>query len=114
MTNSDKIFVGFIDIGIAEKYQELKVGRPEDIRIYLLIDKASDILKIKPFHGIQVKREGIPKKYFKEFGIDNLWKYDLSDDWRMIYTITGDENIITVQIIEWFDHKDYDRRFGYN
>ncbi len=71
-------------------------------------------LKTKPNKGFQIKKEQIPDIYFKKYEIDNLWKYDLSEDWRMVYTITGNGREITVQIIEWFEHKQYDRRFGYN
>jgi hypothetical protein len=34
-------------------------------------------------------------------------------DERLIYSITGDEISIVSIILEWFDHKDYERRFSY-
>ena len=114
MNNTGSIFVGFIDTEIAGKYQKLRHSTQADIRVLKLIEKAVDFLKIKPNKGLQIKKEQIPDVYFKKYGIDNLWKYDLSEDWRMIYTITGNGREITVQIIEWFDHKQYDKRFGYN
>jgi len=114
MINSEKNFVGFIDTIIAEKYFALRDGRPDDRYIYRLIDKATDILKERPYYGTQVKKERIPREYFRRYNIENLWRYELSDDWRMVYTVAGDGEILTVQVIEWFDHKEYDKRFGYN
>ena len=55
----------------------------------------------------------IPTKYLKDYQIDNLWKYDLPNGWRLLYSIARDEVIIVSIIIEWIDHKKYERRFGY-
>ncbi len=46
--------------------------------------------------------------------MNNLWKYDLPDGWRIIYTITTPNKIeILAIILEWSDHKGYEKRFGY-
>lgn len=45
--------------------------------------------------------------------LTNLWKYDLPDAWRLIYTIKEDEIKILSIILEWFDHKEYERKFNY-
>jgi hypothetical protein len=46
--------------------------------------------------------------------MNNLWKYDLPDGWRLIYTLSTPNKIeILAIILEWFDHKNYERRFGY-
>ena len=113
MNNTGSIFVGFIDTEVAEKYNNLRHGTKTDIRILKLIDKAASLLKTKTNYGLQIKKEQIPDVYFTRYGIDNLWKYNLSEDWRLVYTVTGNGRDITVQIIEWFDHKEYDKRFGY-
>ena len=51
----------------------------------------------------------------QEYGVDNLWKYDLPGSWRVIYTVTTEgELYILAVILEWFsDHKEYERRFRY-
>lgn len=33
--------------------------------------------------------------------------------WRLIYTISGNKIEIVSIILEWMDHKSYERRFGY-
>ena len=55
----------------------------------------------------------MPRKYVQEYSITNLWKYDLPDAWRLIYTIGSDELKIVNIILEWFDHKEYEKRFHY-
>ncbi|MFT4309184.1 MAG: hypothetical protein ACMXYL_01710 [Candidatus Woesearchaeota archaeon] len=49
----------------------------------------------------------------RNYRITNLWKYDLPSGWRLIYTIKTDEVMIISVILEWFSHKDYERRFNY-
>jgi hypothetical protein len=45
--------------------------------------------------------------------MDNLWKYNLSRSWRLLYSVAGDGTNIIALIIEWLPHKEYERRFGY-
>ena len=49
----------------------------------------------------------------KNYGIKNLWKYNLPQGWRLLYSIVADENLIVSIVIEWLSHKDYERRFRY-
>jgi Txe/YoeB family toxin of Txe-Axe toxin-antitoxin module len=66
------------------------------------------------FCGIQIPKRLIPKEWAQMYGFTNLWKYDLPDGWRLIYSIITPNKIEIVTIIlEWFDHKNYERRFGY-
>jgi hypothetical protein len=49
-----------------------------------------------------------------KYRIKNLWKYDLPNGWRLLYTITADNEVeIISAILEWFDHKNYERKFKY-
>jgi hypothetical protein len=63
--------------------------------------------------GTKIKKKLWPKGYKQKFGITNLWKYDLPNAWRIIYTIETDEVMIVSIILEWFSHKDYKKRFKY-
>ena len=94
-------------------FQKLHAASFEDETLYKEISKALDRLKENPFCGIKIPRKLWPKEYGKKFGIDNLWKYDLHNGWRLIYTIKGDAVSIVAIILEWFGHKNYEKRFGY-
>ncbi len=49
-----------------------------------------------------------------KYGIDNLWVHPLPDGWRLVYSVlTPSKDEIQAMIIEWFNHKDYERRFKY-
>lgn len=58
-------------------------------------------------------KKQIPEIYVKKYGIDNLWKYDLPRAWRLIYSVARDEVVIITIVLEWFSHKEYEKRFNY-
>ena len=76
--------------------------------------RAINDLRENAFSGIQIPKRLFPKKYVQRYGINNLWKYDLPRGWRLLYTVTADNEVELISaILEWFDHKDYERKFGY-
>lgn len=70
-------------------------------------------LKENAFCGERIKKELIPKEYIKKYGIDNLLWYPLPNAWRLVYSVFATDKKITAMIVEYFDHKNYERRFGY-
>ena len=84
----------------------------DEIKIY--IKRAIQDIQKNAFCGVQLPKRIIPKEYVQNYGATNLWKYDLPDGWRLIYTITTPNKVeILSVILEWFDHKEYERRFRY-
>lgn len=77
------------------------------------IQRSESSLKQDPFYGIQIKKSLIPQRYRSRYEITNLWKVDLSDYWRLLYTITSTESEIIIFVLEIVDHKTYDKIFGY-
>lgn len=102
--------VVFINNELEESYNSLKEG---DF-VKKAITRAIKDLKENAFSGIQLPKRLIPKEYIHKYGINNLWKYDLPKGWRLLYTITADNEVELISaILEWFDHKEYERRFKY-
>ena len=78
------------------------------------ITRAIKDLQENAFSGIQIPKRLFPKEYIQKYGINNLWKYDLPNGWRLIYTITPKNEVELISaILEWFDHKNYERKFNY-
>jgi hypothetical protein len=66
------------------------------------------------FCGRNVKKELIPKKLIDKYQINNLWIYNLQSAWRLLYSITSTKEIeIIAAVLDWMDHKDYERLFGF-
>ncbi len=111
---TDKIkLVGFAKYELKNAFLELKEGKFEEKNLYEFIHRAINDLKINPFSGIKIPKRLWPKEYIKEYQINNLWKYNLPNAWRLIYTLVGDEVKIMSMVLEWYNHKDYERRFSY-
>lgn len=52
--------------------------------------------------------------YTQKYGVNNAWRYDLSDGGRMVYAIVPESNDLVVYILEGFKtHVEYEKRFGY-
>lgn len=95
--------------------QEQQDGKENSSNAQLLkaIEREKNNLKINPQHGTHIPRKYIPKEAIERYGTDRLWKIDLVGYWRLIYTLIGDEVKIVTFILEFMDHKKYDKVFGY-
>ena len=99
----------------AKQLQELEKSTDIKFNKQLLkaIERETNNLFQNPHRGIQIPKKQVPKKYIEEYDVTNLWKINLPDYWRMLYTITGNELEIISIILEFMDHKDYNKLFGY-
>ncbi len=78
------------------------------------IDQKIELIKANPHYGDGVPKNLIPKKYILQYGVTNLFRVELPNFWRMLYTLTaGGEIEIIAFILDIIDHKAYDKKFGY-
>jgi hypothetical protein len=111
--NQKQIFVTFAESKTEEEYEILKEGKFQDRQLYRFIERAQQDLKSGRNCGIKMPKKLWPKAYVQKYKITNLWKYDLPNSWRLIYTIKVNDVMILNIILEWFSHKDYEKRFRY-
>ena len=90
-----------------EKLEEM------DKKFYNFVLRAFRDIEDNAFCGIQIPKNRIPKEYLKKFNIKNVWKYNLPGAWRLLYSIESKQLIVISIILEWVDHKTYERRFKY-
>lgn len=81
----------------------------EEITLLNSIKTKINFLKENPFYGDNIKKRLIPKQY----DVHNLWRVELSNFWRMLYTIRGDQIEIICFILEIVNHEDYNKILGY-
>ena len=102
--------VVFADDKIEKEFENILDN--SDIKKF--IKRAIEDIESNAFCGIQIPKKSIPKEYIQKYGIKNLWKYDLPDGWRLLYSIVTPTKVEIISIIlEWFNHIDYERRFRY-
>jgi hypothetical protein len=96
-----------------EAYLELKKKEDQESKAILKsFERIKDILKDNPQHGDPIRKEIIPSNFKKE-GITNLYRAELSNYWRIIYTLTGNEVEVLVFVLNIVDHPEYNKIFGY-
>lgn len=106
-----KVFFG--NKNLQQEFDNLKEGKFESKQLYSFLSRAISGIKENPFSGVKIPRKLWPPEFMRKYAIDNLWKYNLPNGWRLIYTIHTNELMILSIILEWFDHKGYERRFRY-
>lgn len=74
-----------------------------------------DLIKANPHYGDPISKTLIPKEYIKKYNITNLFRVELSNFWRMLYTLTeGDTKIEVIAfVLDIINHPDYNKTFGY-
>ncbi|MEK6938625.1 MAG: type II toxin-antitoxin system YoeB family toxin [Nanoarchaeota archaeon] len=113
MKDNKPVYVTFGEKKIEEEFESLKEGKFQDKQLYCFIERAINDIKNNPVSGIKIPKQLWPKVYVIKYNITNLWKYDLPNGWRLIYTLKEDEVMILSAILEWFDHKNYEKRFNH-
>ncbi len=105
--------IKFADDKVKKAFEKLEQGRTEDTKLYEFLVRAFEDIEENAFCGIRIPKKLIPKEYKKKYEIDNLWKYNLPNAWRLLYSVGKQELIVISIVLEWLDHKNYDRKFGY-
>jgi Txe/YoeB family toxin of Txe-Axe toxin-antitoxin module len=102
--------VVFGDVELKESFKELEKTDP---RLFKEIEKALEDISRNAFCGRNVKKYLIPTSIKHKWNVDNLWIYNLRKDWRLLYVITPGEIEIIAVVLDWMNHKDYERLFGF-
>lgn len=89
------------------------VSNSENQMLLRSIDEKVERLKYAPDSGIHVPRKVFPAKYLLKYGINNLWKMNLFNYWRLIYTLRGDTLEVLCVVLDLVSHPDYNKIFGY-
>ncbi|MCX6748317.1 MAG: hypothetical protein NT076_01810 [Candidatus Pacearchaeota archaeon] len=102
----------FGDEKLKKEFEKLEDSKEKELKEQLI--RAFENIEQNAFCGIQIPKKLIPKEYKERFGeLTNLWKYNLPDAWRLVYTVKNDKVSVLAIILEWIDHKGYERRFNY-
>lgn len=96
-----------------ERYIELESKSDKESKsIFNSVRRVKDVLLDNPQHGDPIRKELIPNE-LKQMNIQNLYRVELSNFWRAVYTLEGNENTLFVFILKIINHKEYNKLFGY-
>ena len=101
-----------------EVYEYLNANAKESKIEQVLLKAINNKLKLikdNIHYGEPIAKKLIPNEYIKSYGINNLFRVELPNYWRMLYTLTNSESQIEVIafILDLIDHNDYNKKFGY-
>ena len=98
------------------KYLNKEAANSKTERMILnSVNQKVELIKFNPHYGDPIAKEKIPKEYIVKYGITNLFRVELPNFWRMLYTLTnGGTNLEIISfVLDIIDHKDYNKKFGY-
>jgi hypothetical protein len=79
------------------------------------INNKVELIKVNKHYGNPISKKLIPEDYINKYNIRNLFRIELPNYWRMLYTLTNDESEIHIIafVLDIIDHKTYNKKFGY-
>lgn len=75
-----------------------------------------ELLKQNRVYGNPINKKLIPKEYKEKYGLTNLFRVELPNYWRMLYTLKTEENKLEIIafVLDIINHKKYNKKFGYS
>ena len=111
------MIIGAAEIALAKLEENIhsvevqgKTPPKADAQLFKSISRTLDLLKINPFAGDPLSHNLWPREFEK---LPNLFRIELSQFWRLLYYVTGDEVKIISVVFEICDHLHYNKIFGY-
>ncbi len=98
---------------VYQSFYKLSISSKTARMLLSAIDQKVSFLKSNFRYGDSIAKKLIPKEYIIKHNTINLFRIELPLFWRMLYTVTHDENSIIVFILDILNHKAYDKKFGY-
>lgn len=78
------------------------------------VNQKIELIKQNIHYGDPIAKNLIPDEYRQKYGAKNLFRIELPAFWRMLYTLTNEDEIeIIAFILDIIDHPTYDKKFGY-
>ncbi len=74
-----------------------------------------ELIMHNPHYGNPIQKRQIPEYYKIKYSAKNLFRVELPQFWRMLYTLTNSNTEVEIIafILDVCDHKHYDKKFGY-
>lgn len=101
-----------------EVYKHLNEKAPSaklERSILNAVNKKVELIKANFHYGEPIAKDKIPQEYRQKYGVTNLFRVELPQFWRMLYSLTKGETEIEIVafVLEISDHGKYDKLFGY-
>jgi len=94
--------------------QKSKSSKTENI-IFKSVNSKVQLIKDNIHYGDPIAKRLFPKEYVIKYEITNLFRVELPNFWRMLYTLTNNDTEIEIIafVLDVIDHKEYNKKFQY-
>ena len=93
--------------------EQAPISKTERI-ILKAINQKKELIKENPHYGNPLSKKLIPKEYKEKYNLKNLFRVELPNFWRMLYTLTGETQVeIIAFILDIINHPIYNKKFSY-
>jgi len=100
---------------VYKKLNEEAENNKQSRMILKAVNNKIELIKQNIHYGNPIAKDLIPDEYKKKYGAINLFRVELPIFWRMLYTLTNNEEVeIITFILDIIDHPTYDKKFGYD
>lgn len=103
--------IRFADSKLKKAFESLEIS---DKEFYEELQKALKEINKNVFCCRNVRKKLIPKKLIQKYRINNLWIYNLRNGWRLLYSVVTPNKVeVLALILDWMNHKEYERLFKF-
>ena len=73
------------------------------------VRQKAELIKSNPHYGNPISKKLIPKEYKEKYRVTNLFRIELPNFWRMLYTLIEGETTIEIVafVLDIIDHEKY-------
>ena len=77
------------------------------------VNKKIELIKLNMHYGNPIAKKLIPDEYKSKYGVTNLFRVELPQFWRMLYTLTDGETEIEIIafVLDVIDHETYNKNW---
>lgn len=104
------VVMRYADERIKGSFEKLK---SRDEKFLRHLKNAVENIKEDPICGTKISQKLIPKIWVKQYSINNLYKYNLPNAWRLLYSLSGSDVELVAIVLGCFNHKEYEKKFNY-
>ncbi|MFH0714723.1 MAG: hypothetical protein V1847_03040 [Candidatus Diapherotrites archaeon] len=101
-----------------EVYKDLNEKAPSsktERSILNALNKKLELVKQNIHYGSPIGKDKIPETFKQKYGINNLFRVELPNFWRMLYSLTNNETEVEIIafVLDISSHPEYDRKMNY-
>lgn len=99
---------------VYKKLNEEAENNKQSRMILKAVNQKIELIKANIHYGNPIAKNLIPEEYRQKYSATNLFRVELPAFWRMLYTLTNNEEIeIIAFVLDIINHPYYDSKFGY-